>query len=212
MKSFVGLLALAVLASAHPKLLSENVEIVQNDDGRTSRSEKPEMDILDHLTNYIKSHDVVATLPGSFLEGTTLTMSPRNLDNDEVTVSVKFSEDAKREGKALQEEGRKTKLKKIIVPLLVFVLLKAMTLVPLALGVLGIKAWNALQLSFFSFVVSLALAVFQLCKKLASDHGPGSPPHGPWDNYQAAHYAARSLSEGFPEEAQRMAYNAYSQS
>lgn len=96
--------------------LSENVEIVQNDEGRTSRSEKPEMDILDHLTNYIKSHDVVATLPGSFLEGTTLTMSPRNLDNDEVTVSVKFSEDAKREGKALQEEGESIDYRLVIRP------------------------------------------------------------------------------------------------
>lgn len=101
-------------------------------------------------------------------------------------------------------------MKKVIVPVLVFVLLKAMTLVPLALGVLGIKAWNALQLSFFSFVISLALAVFQLCKKLASDHGSGHVlAHGPWDSYQAAHYAARSLSS---TDAQNMAYNAHSQS
>lgn len=49
---------------------------------------------------------------------------------------------------------------------MVFVLLKAMTLIPLALGVLGLKAFNALQLSFFSFVASIALAIFQLCKKV----------------------------------------------
>lgn len=100
-------------------------------------------------------------------------------------------------------------MKKIIVPVLVFILLKAMTLVPLAIGVLGIKAWNALQLSFFAFVVSLALAVFQLCKKLASDHGTAQiAAHGPWDNYQA-HYAARAFPEEFLGAAQNMAYNAY---
>jgi hypothetical protein len=66
----------------------------------------------------------------------------------------------------VEARGKKSKLKKIMIPILVFVLLKAMTLVPLALGVLGLKAWNALQLSFFSFIVSFALAVFQLCKKV----------------------------------------------
>lgn len=54
----------------------------------------------------------------------------------------------------------------MLIPIMVFVLLKAMTLIPLALGVLGLKAWNALQLSFFSFVTSLALAIFNLCKKV----------------------------------------------
>lgn len=54
---------------------------------------------------------------------------------------------------------------------MVFVLLKAMTLIPLALGVLGLKAFNALQLSFFSFVASIALAIFQLCKKVRRDDG-----------------------------------------
>lgn len=65
-----------------------------------------------------------------------------------------------------QTTARKSKLKKIVIPIMVFVLLKAITLIPLALGVLGLKAFNALQLSFFSFVVSIALAIFQLCKKV----------------------------------------------
>lgn len=93
---------------------------------------------------------------------------------------------------------KKSKIKKIFIPILVFILLKAMTLVPLALGVLGIKAWNALQLSFFSFVVSLSLAIFQLCKKL-SDQAPVIA-HGGWEPHQQ-----RSL-DNF---AQEMAYNAY---
>lgn len=66
--------------------------------------------------------------------------------------------------------ARKSKLKKIVIPIMVFVLLKAMTLIPLALGVLGLKAWNALQLSFFSFVISTAMAIFQLCKKVTIYH------------------------------------------
>lgn len=73
-----------------------------------------------------------------------------------------------------------------------------MTLVPLALGVLGIKALNALQLSFLSFIVSLGLAIFQLCKKL-SDQAPVIA-HSAWDPHQQ-----RSLGDY----AQELAYNAY---
>lgn len=62
--------------------------------------------------------------------------------------------------------ARKSKLKKLAIPIMVFVLLKAMTLIPLGLGVVGLKAWNALQLAFFSFVISISLAIFQLCKKV----------------------------------------------
>lgn len=100
---------------------------------------------------------------------------------------------------------KKSKIKKIFVPILVFILLKAITLVPLALGVLGIKAWNALQLSFFSFVISVSLAIFQLCKKLAADHPhPQIVSHNAWD----PHYR-RSL-EVTPD-SQEMAYSAYRQ-
>lgn len=97
-------------------------------------------------------------------------------------------------------------MKKIVVPILVFVLLKAMTLVPLALGILGLKAWNALQLSFFSFIVAVGLAIFQLCKKIASEHAPPQiSAHPPWE---AAHYAAaRALADS--EEAQKLAYSAH---
>lgn len=105
-------------------------------------------------------------------------------------------------------------MKKIIVPILVFVLLKAMTVVPLALGILGLKAWNALQLSFFSFVISVALAVFQLCKKIASDniHPPAIAAHG-WDAAaQQYHYQQRSLdTAAVPSnvDAQKLAYSGY---
>lgn len=82
-----------------------------------------------------------------------------------------------------------------------------MTLIPLALGVLGLKAWNALQLSFFSFVVSVGLAIFQFCKKLASDNAaPQIAAHGGWES---GHYAARSIDTA--ENAQNLAYSAYKQ-
>lgn len=62
-----------------------------------------------------------------------------------------------------------------------------MTLIPLAIGVLGLKAWNALQLSFISFLVSISLAIFQLCKKVASDSGSQIAAHIP---FETSHYAA----------------------
>jgi len=102
--------------------------------------------------------------------------------------------------------ARKSKLKRIFVPILVFLLLKIMTLVPLFIGALGLKAWNALQLSFFSFVISVALAIFQLCKKIAAD---ASPPqliaHGPWDASPAQYQAARG------SDPHTLAYSSYIQ-
>jgi len=81
-----------------------------------------------------------------------------------------------------------------------------MTLVPLFIGALGLKAWNALQLSFFSFVISVALAIFQLCKKIAAD---ASPPqliaHGPWDASPAQYQAARG------SDPHTLAYSSYIQ-
>lgn len=96
-----------------------------------------------------------------------------------------------------------------------FVLLKAITVIPLALGILGLKAWNALQLSFFSFVVSLALAVFQLCKKIASDNAPPAiASHGPWEAAYSSHYKRSfDIPPDTPNasDAQEMAYSAYRQ-
>ncbi|CAB3367745.1 Hypothetical predicted protein [Cloeon dipterum] len=108
-----------------------------------------EEDFLSGLQKYVKESDVEVTVPEgmSILSGTQFSFSPRNIDQDELSMTVKLPASA--EAKSVGE-ARKGKLKKIIIPILVFVLLKAMTLVPLAIGVLGLKAWNALQLSFFS--------------------------------------------------------------
>ncbi|XP_066154097.1 uncharacterized protein Osi19 [Euwallacea fornicatus] len=172
---------------------SDDVKVSKNayrSDETTGRSNG---DYEDRIEAYIKGHDVQIKLPvvGS------VTMNARNLDNGELDFNVNFGSEV--------QEARKSKLKKIFIPILVFVLLKAMTLVPLALGVLTLKAWNALQLSFFSFVVAVGLAIFQLCKKLATDHAvPQVSAHEAWPAQQ---YYARSLDA----EAQDMAYSAYLQ-
>lgn len=78
-----------------------------------------------------------------------------------------------------------------------------MVLIPLALGILAIKTWNALQLSFGSFVVAIALAVWQLCKKVAGDHGhPHIITHGGWEDK----FVSRSLNS---DKAQTLAYAAH---
>ncbi|GBP27740.1 hypothetical protein EVAR_82789_1 [Eumeta japonica] len=182
--------------------VSEDVELTKNGAGNAATG-RSAGDFFDNLENFIQSHDVTFQLP---LADTKVTVSPRNLDQDELNLNIKFASDAN-EGKSAGE-ARKAKLKKIIVPILVFVLLKAMTLIPLAIGVLGLKAWNALQLSFFSFVVSVALAIFQLCKKIAADNShPQIAAHGPWDAAYAAARHKRSLDTSLP--AHDMAYNAY---
>lgn len=100
---------------------------------------------------------------------------------------------------------KKSKLKKILIPIAVFLLLKALTLIPLFIGILGIKAWNALQLSFGSFVLSFALAIFQLCKKLAGDSAPPQPIVAHASGWESQ----RSLEPGF--DAQNLVYRAYTQ-
>lgn len=98
-------------------------------------------------------------------------------------------------------------MRRIITPILVFVLLKAITLVPLAIGVLGLKAWNGLQLAFFSFIISAGLAIFQLCQKLAVDSAHSHAHISaaiPWD--PSPHFAAARSLAG----AQEQAYSAYS--
>lgn len=112
-------------------------------------------DIFEKVADYVQSHDVTVDIPAADAQ---VTILPKALNEGEFDVNVKFAD--------VEGRGKSHKLKKLMIPIFVFILLKAMTLVPLALGVLGLKAWNALQLSFFSFIISFALAIFQLCKKV----------------------------------------------
>lgn len=205
--------------------LTDNVEVTRNSFRANEVSARGEGSLDENVEDYLKSHDVTVRLP---IVGSAVMIGARNLDSDELDLKLKFSDseeeitESRHKSKPFSSipfclflqhnvlvSERKSKLKKIIVPILVFVLLKAITLIPLALGVLGLKAWNALQLSFFSFVISIALAIFQLCKKIAAD---GTPPqiasHGPWE------YAARSFVEAVTQgaqaaDAQQLAYSAY---
>uniref|UniRef100_A0A336N1Y7 CSON008867 protein n=1 Tax=Culicoides sonorensis TaxID=179676 RepID=A0A336N1Y7_CULSO len=166
--------------------LSNDVEIRKNGLEDFNLSGRAETDTLDKIESFIQSHDVTVNIP---FTGSKVTVSPRNIKENELLVNVKLPENNHNIG-----DARKSKLKKIAIPLMVFVLLKAMTLIPLALGVLGLKAWNALQLSFFSFVISVALAIFQLCKKIATDNHHPHITHAPWE-------AARLLTEKEPNTA-----------
>nr|XP_040229099.2 uncharacterized protein LOC120953334 [Anopheles coluzzii] len=152
--------------------ISDDVEVRSN--GALVSEGRAPTGLVEQIENYVRSHDVTFKMP---IAGARVTVSPRNLEQDELNVTFNFPA-----GSGRGIEARKSKLKKIVIPIMVFILLKAMTLIPMALGVLGLKAWNSLQLSFFSFVVSVGLAIFQLCKKLAADsHHPHIAAHGPWD-------------------------------
>ncbi|PSN43136.1 hypothetical protein C0J52_17084 [Blattella germanica] len=141
---------------------------------------------FDNWEDYIQSHDLLIQLPG----GATLNLSPRNLDNDEIIGSLKLGQSS------TQGEGRRNRLRKILTPVLTFVLLKATTLIPLFIGALGLKAWNALQLSFFAFAISVGLAVFQLCKRFAGDSGPPQMYAAPggWDPSSARNMDSHDLA------------------
>ncbi|KAF5276266.1 hypothetical protein FQA39_LY06615 [Lamprigera yunnana] len=176
----------------------DNVEVKRNGFHPNEISGRSDSSLEDNVEQYIQSHDVKFKLP---LGGSSVTVTAGNLDNDEIDFKLRLSEN---NGEA---KGRKSKLKKIIVPIFIFILLKAITLIPLALGVLGLKAWNALQLSFFSFIISIGLAIFQLCKKIASDGHHAHIAH-PWESSYARSFEAQPVPAD-KEEAQTMAYNAY---
>ncbi|KAG8243153.1 Protein of unknown function (DUF1676) [Homalodisca vitripennis] len=206
--------------------VTDAVSVVKNEAADAVKPEEQAEEgrgFLDTLENYVQSHDMVVRLPRALGEQT-LAISARNIDNNEISVALRSEaeSDAQVEGKSRRQTkisefsvaGRKNKLKKILVPILVFVLLKAMTLIPLAIGVLGLKAWNALQLSFFSFLISISLAMFQLFKKIASDApAPAALHAAPWQDYNQYAAAARTLLVDQADkdlDAQQLAYNAYS--
>lgn len=129
------------------------------------------------MESYIQGHDISVPLP---LVDAKLTMSPRNLDSDELNLSIKFDKDV--EGKCMfyfyiklllliilfgtARKHKKNRLKRLAMPIMTLILLKSMTIIPMAIGILGLKAFNALKLGFLSFVFSVGLAIFQLCKKV----------------------------------------------
>ncbi|XP_022917872.1 uncharacterized protein [Onthophagus taurus] len=172
--------------------ISEYLDIHKNNYHSTEENEETGRSLEHTVSHFLKSYDADFNLP--FLGK--LTFEGRDLDHDELNLKLKMHDNE------VEERGKKHKLKKIFVPIFIIVLLKVITLIPLALGVLGLKTWNALQLSFVTFVISISLAVYQLCKKLAADAHPPIATHGPWEVHRK-----RSIGD----EAQQMAYSAYTQ-
>ncbi|KAF7279540.1 hypothetical protein GWI33_007059 [Rhynchophorus ferrugineus] len=198
---FIGLCVLG-LCHAAPKIESgsawENLLQVGGDVEITrtaSSGRSSDVSFTDFIENYVKSHDVSFKIP---FVGSTVTLGGRNLDNEELSFKLKFDS-----GSQVQAR-KKSKIKKIFVPILAFILLKAMTLIPLALGVLGLKTWNAIQLSFVSFVTTLAMAVWKLCSKVNGDHPPPQIIH---ETYDPHHHIAAARADQI--EGVQMAYNAY---
>uniref|UniRef100_A0A1A9W5N7 Uncharacterized protein n=1 Tax=Glossina brevipalpis TaxID=37001 RepID=A0A1A9W5N7_9MUSC len=167
----------------------------------SSRSEKN--DFFDIIEQYLQGHDITMDLP---LAEAKVTVSSRNLAQDELNLNVKFADD----NDIVEGKGKKKRLRKLAMPIMVLILLKAITVIPMAIGILKIKALNALGLGFLSFIVSVGLAIFQLCKKIASSehHTAHITAHGPWDG--------RSLNSNLQLEqyqiipsAHNLAYKAY---
>ncbi|KAJ8952339.1 hypothetical protein NQ318_017233 [Aromia moschata] len=155
--------------------------------GSNSTSNSDPTSLNEYLARYLKADDISFKIPFSEY---TVTLDKENLENGDLDFKLDFS--SKNEVQA----RKKSKIKKAFVPILVLILLKAIVLIPLALGVLGIKTWNAIQLSFISFVSSIVLAIWKLCSKINHDHQP-TIIHSGWD----AHHHDRSGN------AQQVAYS-----
>ncbi|XP_072389934.1 uncharacterized protein [Diabrotica undecimpunctata] len=181
--------------------VGDNVEVKRNNYASNEIESRSYDNLEDSVEDYIKKHDVKFRVP---LIGD-VTVDSSALDSEQVEVKWNFGS-----GRALDEgrKHKKSKIKKILSPILIFILLKAITLVPFAIGVLGLKAWNGLQLAFISFIISAGLAIFQLCQKLAADHAHAHiSTAGPWESVGSSQWG-RSLDE---DDAQKLAYSAYAQ-
>ncbi|EDV48018.1 uncharacterized protein LOC6552827 isoform X1 [Drosophila erecta] len=171
---------------------------------------------LDAIENYIRGHDVSMDLP---LADAKVTVSARNLVNNQLSLNLQLNGDEGDEGTDVEargkkgnifKKGKKHRLRKLAMPILVLILLKAITVIPMAIGILKIKAFNALALGFFSFIVSVGLAIFQLCKKIAHDHHHTAhiTAHGPWDGRTFGSVPVPVVEQ--PQKlAQTLAYQAY---
>nr|XP_036674827.1 uncharacterized protein LOC108018335 isoform X1 [Drosophila suzukii] len=171
---------------------------------------------MDAVENYILGHDVSMDLP---LADAKVTVSARNLVNDQLSLNLQLNGDEGDEGTDVEargkkgnifKKGKKHRLRKLAMPILVLILLKAITVIPMAIGILKIKAFNALALGFFSFIVSVGLAIFQLCKKIAHDHHHTAhiTAHGPWDGRTFGSVPVPVVEQ--PQKlAQPLAYQAY---
>ncbi|KRG01151.1 uncharacterized protein LOC6573161 isoform X2 [Drosophila mojavensis] len=160
---------------------------------------------LDAIENYMSGHDVSLNLP---LADAKITVSARNLANDELSLNLQLNND---NASDIEARGKKHRLRKLAMPILVLILLKAITVIPMAIGILKIKAFNALALGFFSFIVSVGLAIFQLCKKIANDHHHTAhiTAHGPWDGRSFGAALPAAVVEQPQQQAQELAYQAY---
>ncbi|CAH1966045.1 unnamed protein product [Acanthoscelides obtectus] len=150
-------------------------------------------DIQNEVINYIKSNDMSVDMP---LIGSIATVDARNLDNDEVSLKLNFGSGDVGEAR----RRTKHKIKKALMPIAIFVIIKAMVLIPLALGLLGFKAFNAMQLAFISFVSAGALAIWKFCSKVNSDQQP-QIVHAAWDPHH--------LHTDRTDLTQQLAYSAY---
>ncbi|ENN79238.1 uncharacterized protein LOC109535243 [Dendroctonus ponderosae] len=184
----------AIQSSSWDNLLQvgSDLEVTKATSGRSN-----DVSVQDYIENYIKSNDISFKLP---IVGSTVTLAGRNLDNEELGIKLNFGS-----GSEVQAR-KKSKIKKIFVPILVFILIKAMTLIPLALAILGLKTWNAIQLSFISFVTTLAMAVWKLCSKVNGDHPQPQVIHESYDPHHHHHIAAARADQ---VEGIEMAYNGY---
>lgn len=70
--------------------ITDDIEVRQNGYAPVNE-QRTEKDILEKAGDYIQSHDVTVNLPAI---GAKVTLSPKSLDDDELNVSVKFTNEA----------------------------------------------------------------------------------------------------------------------
>ncbi|KAK6618660.1 hypothetical protein RUM43_013051 [Polyplax serrata] len=128
------------------------------DDDAMSKKERLRFMMLEKIDNFLNSHELKVKLPKEIVTGEVFPFAPNYLfDNVPEQLTVPLSG-----MKNVNEERGFTK--KVIVPFLLGLKIKATTFIPLAIALIALKTWKALTLGLLSMVLSAAMVILKFAK------------------------------------------------
>ncbi|EEB18003.1 conserved hypothetical protein [Pediculus humanus corporis] len=194
-----------------------------NDNDDMMKKERLRLLMFEKIDNYLNNHELKIKLPKELVTGEIFPFVPKYFFDNNVPkeIIVPLSSETK---KTLEEkeEGRGL-MKKVIIPFLLGLKVKASVFVPLAIALIAMKTWKALTLGLLSAVLSAAMVIFKFAKPKVvnyevyhypTHHSPPQvvehhpPPHHPYVEHHGygRSSSSSSLSSSY---GQDLAYNAY---
>jgi len=175
---------------------------------RSARSmESVDEQIFDRVAKYLKTNELHFELPETFFRKSEITFrADRGFD-------VKVSEEAATEARKHKDDDLK---KKLLLPALLLLKLKLKAILPLFVGIIGIKAVKALIISKLALTLVVGFIAYNLLKKPAAPAAGTETSTSAPSSYDPNNWDASATSGGpyariWDPSAQNLAYSAYYQ-